>query len=143
MDLTMKPSTIVFFDTAPFIYFFENHPDYGRIVDNLLQSIYENDSSFITSYITYIELISKPRKLGREDLVAKYREFFTNSDNLSLYPLNLIVSEKTAEIRAAYDFKTPDAIQIATAVTCGADLIVTNDKEWKKFREIPMKILSE
>ena len=81
--------------------------------------------------------------MGREDLVAKYREYFTNSENLSLYPLNLMVSEKAAEIRVDYGFKTPDAIQLATASICGADLIVTNDKEWKRFRDIPVLILSE
>jgi len=143
MDLNLNSNSIIFFDTAPFIYYFEDHPDYGQIIDQLLFSINENGSSFVTSYITFIELITKPKKLGREDLVAKYREFFTNSDSLSLYPLNLIVSEKTADIRANYGFKTPDAIQIATALICGADLIITNDKEWKKFKEIPVKILSD
>lgn len=143
MDLKLNSNSTVFLDTAPFIYYFEDHPDYGEIIDQLLSSIYEKNSSFITSYITYIELITKPKQLGREDLLAKYREFFTNSDNLSLYPLNLIVSEKTADIRANYGFKTPDAIQLATAFICGADLIITNDKELKKYKEISVHVLAD
>lgn len=143
MDLKLNSNSTVFLDTAPFIYYFEDHPDYGEIIDQLLSSIYEKNSSFITSYITYIELITKPKQLGREDLLAKYREFFTNSDNLSLYPLNLIVSEKTADIRANYGFKTPDAIKLATAFICGADLIITNDKELKKYKEISVHVLAD
>lgn len=143
MDLKLNSNSTVFLDTAPFICYFEDHPDYGEIIDQLLSSIYEKNSSFITSYITYIELITKPKQLGREDLLAKYREFFTNSDNLSLYPLNLIVSEKTADIRANYGFKTPDAIKLATAFICGADLIITNDKELKKYKEISVHVLAD
>ena len=143
MDLNLNYNSTIFFDTAPFIYYFEDHPDYGQMIDKIFLSIYENNSSFVTSYITYIELITKPKQLEREDLVAKYRDFFTNSDSLSLYPLNLMVSEKTAEIRAKYGFKTPDAIQMATASICGADIIITNDKEWKKFPEVRVLILSD
>ena len=102
-----------------------------------------NNSSFVTSYITYIALITKPKQLGRDDIVAKYRDYFTNSDCLSIYPLNLIVSEKVAEIKAQYNFKTPDAIQIATAIICGSDYIITNDKAWKKITEIPVIILED
>ena len=63
MDLNFNSNSTIFFDTAPFIYYFEDHPDYGKIVDQLLVSIYENNSSFVTSYITYLELITKPKSL--------------------------------------------------------------------------------
>ncbi|MCK5250947.1 MAG: type II toxin-antitoxin system VapC family toxin [Spirochaetaceae bacterium] len=143
MDLNLNSDSVIFMDTAPFICYFEDHIKYGQIVDQLISQIYENGSSFLTSYITYSELITKPKQLNREDLVAKYRAFFTNSESLSLCPLNLIASEKTAEIRAHYGFKTPDSIQLATAVSYGADYIITNDKEWMRFTEIPVLILDD
>jgi len=46
-----------------------------------------------------------------------------------------------AEIRAHYHFKTPDAIQIATAIISGADYIVTNNKACKKITKIPVVTL--
>ena len=55
----------------------------------------------------------------------------------------MMVSEKTAEIRAKFNFKTPDVIQMATASICGADLIITNDKKLKKFQEIRVLILDD
>lgn len=143
MDLKLDSSSVVFFDTAPFIYYFEDHPAYGQKVDYLIELIYRRDCSFVTSFITYLELITKPKQLKREDLVAKYRDFFTNSESLSLYPFNLMVSEKAADIRVLYGFKTPDAIQIATALICGVDLIITNDTEWKKIHEIRVLTLND
>ena len=52
-------------DTAPFICYFEDHIKYGQIVDQLISQIYENGSSFLTSYITYSELITNPKHLKR------------------------------------------------------------------------------
>ena len=68
MELDLNSNSTIFFDTAPFIYYFEDNPDYGLLIDQLLSSIYKNNSSFITSYITYIELITKPKQLGRNDI---------------------------------------------------------------------------
>ena len=99
MELNLNSNSTIFFDTAPFIYYFEDNPDYGQLIDQLLSSIYKNNSSFVTSYITYIELITKPKQLGRNDIVAKYRDYFTNSDNLSIYPLNLMVSRSRLKCR--------------------------------------------
>jgi hypothetical protein len=38
--------------------------------------------------------------------------------------MNII--DYVVELRAQYRFKTPDAIQLGTAVACGADYILTN-----------------
>lgn len=46
-------------------------------------------------------------------------------------------------MRAQHGFKTPDAIQIGTAVACGADYIVTADRKWKRFDAIPVLLVEE
>ncbi len=65
-------------------------------------------------------------------MVAKCRDYLTNSKNVSLYPLNLLVADRAVSFRSRYNLKTPDAIQLATAKICGADYIITNDRSWKK-----------
>jgi predicted nucleic acid-binding protein len=45
--------------------------------------------------------------------------------------------------RVKYGLKTPDAVQIATAAVSGADYIITNDKKWKKIKEVHIVLLSE
>ena len=40
-------------------------------------------------------------------------------------------------------FKTPDANQLGTAVACGADYIITNDKAWQSFEGIEVLLLGD
>jgi len=136
MGLDLKSNDIVFLDTAPVIYFFEQHPDFFPALKTLFDQLYETDAQAITSIITYIELTTHPARLGKSQLVRKYRDYLTNSDNISLFPLNIDIADHVVEMRAKYNFKTPDAIQLGTAVACGADYIITNDQAWQKFEEV-------
>ncbi|MBC8417934.1 MAG: PIN domain-containing protein [Proteobacteria bacterium] len=53
------------------------------------------------------------------------------------------IADHVANLRAQYQFKTPDAIQLGTALACGADYIITNDKAWQRFEEIKVVLVEE
>ena len=53
------------------------------------------------------------------------------------------IADHAVELRAHHNFKTPDAIQLGTAVACGADYILTNDKAWKKFEEVKVLLVKD
>jgi len=131
MGLALKDSDLIFIDTAPFIYFFEKHPTYYNDMRRLFDLVYDKNIQVITSIITYIEIATHPVRQGHPKLAIKYRDYFTHSENISLFPIDLVIAEQTVELRAKYQLKTPDAIQIGTAVACGADYIITNDKSWQ------------
>ena len=143
MGLEITSDDIIFLDTAPLIYFFEQHPDYFPALELLFDQLYETGAQAITSIITYIELTTLPARKKNIKLVRKYRDYLSNSENLSLFPLDINIADHVVELRAKYVFKTPDAIQIGTAVACGADYILTNDKEWKRFEEIQVFLVAE
>ena len=143
MGLGLKSGDIIFLDTAPFIYFFERHPDYFPALEMLFDRLYETDAQAITSIITYIELTTLPARRGKAQLVRKYRDFLTNSENISLFPLDLSIADQAVELRAKHHFKTPDAIQLGTAVACGADYIITNEKEWQRVEEIQIVMVGD
>jgi predicted nucleic acid-binding protein len=84
-----------------------------------------------------------PERQENHRLAAKYRDYFTNSDSLSIHPLDMIVANETIRIRARYGLKTPDAIQVATALSCGADHVVTNDKQWRIVSNLPVVLMDE
>jgi predicted nucleic acid-binding protein len=90
----------------------------------------------IISVLTYIELTTHPARPGKTQLVRKYRDYLTNSENISLFPLDLNIADHVVELRTQHHFKIPDAIQLGTAVACGADYIITNDPDWQRFKEI-------
>lgn len=143
MGLDLKSDDIVFLDTAPVIYFFEQHPGFFPVLKTLFDHLYETDVQAITSITTYIELTTRPVRLGKYQLVRKYRDYLTNSENISLFPLNIDIADHVVEMRAKYNFKTPDAIQLGTAVACGADYIITNDQAWQKFEEVKVYLIRD
>jgi predicted nucleic acid-binding protein len=53
------------------------------------------------------------------------------------------VAEGAARIRARYGFRTPDAIQLASAQVAGARVFVTNDVRLRSFAELPVVVLSD
>ncbi len=61
-------------------------------------------------------------------------------DTAPLILLSEVISELAAQIRGENGFKTPDSIQLATALYSGADIFYTNDKRLSKFPNI--KILT-
>ena len=138
MGLSSASYRMIFIDTVPFIYFFEDHPQYAQSLQNLFTEIEISDKQIMTSLITYTEIITRPLTQGQKRLVDKYRAYFTGSKNLSLLPFTIHVAETTAHIRSRYGFKTSDAIQIASALSFGADCILSNDAGWKKVSEIPV-----
>ncbi len=134
---------MIFIDTAPFIYFFEKNEKYFQPMSMLFDFIYDNDVQVVTSIITYIEITTHPMKLGNKKLALKYRDYFTNSENISLYPVNLLIAEEAVLFRTKYKMKTPDAIQLATAAVCGADYIVSNDGLWNRMSDAPVIMVDE
>ena len=143
MGIELQSGEIIFLDTAPFIYFFEQHPEHFPALEKLFAQIYETDAQAITSIITYIELTTHPARLGKHQLIRKYRDYFTNSENISLFPLDMHIADYIVELRAKYQFKTPDAIQLGTAIACGADYVLTNDTAWQKFEELKVVLVKD
>ena len=143
MGLMLQPRQTVFVDTAPLIYFFEDHQVFAPLVARFLEEAFARDVQLVTSLITYIEILTLPQRLGNERLAAKYREYLTNSARLSLYPLNVLVADAAVGFRVAYNLKTPDSIQLGTAKVCGADLVLTNDRDWRAITELPVVMLAD
>lgn len=143
MALKLTANTVLFLDTAPFIYFFEQNPQFHPPVAALLDAVYASGAQMVTSMITYIEIATHPARRGDTRLAAKYREFLTNSENLTLHPMNLAVADAAIRYRAAHGLRTPDALQLAVAEVCGADYIITNDEAWKKVPNANVVLVRE
>lgn len=144
MGLKLKTAEKIFLDTAPFIYYFEEHPAYISKLKALFDNVYEMKTPVITSMITYIELLTYPEKTGAKKLAAKYRDSLTTSELISIYPLDFHIADISVKLRAKHNLKTPDAIQVATAIASGSDYLITNDRKLKKIKTtVPVLLTSE
>jgi len=135
----------IMFDTAPIVYFIEEHKEFGKIADEIFKVI-KDDSEYrpFSSVITLIEVLTQPLRKSKMEVVEKYRQFLLNSSNFITYSIDPIIAEKSAELRAQYGIKTktPDAIQLAGIENDGT-LFVTNDRDLKKIKEIEVIVLEE
>ena len=106
MGLNLKSGDIIFLDTAPFIYFFEQHQEYFPVLETFFAQLYKMNAQAITSIITYIELTTYPARQGEKQLVRKYRDYLSNSENISLFSLDMDIADHVVELRSKYHFKT-------------------------------------
>lgn len=130
-------------DSAPLIYFVERNPIYFSRMKAIMRRICPNGLNASFSVITVPEVLNKPIALGDTKLQAVYRALLTQTRNVELHPLTLAIAEKAAILRAAHNLRTPDAIQLATAVETGCDAFLTNDKGFKRVEDLRVLILDE
>ena len=130
-------------DTMVLIYHLENHADYAGVTEKLLDEVEKGRYRAVTSFVTLLEILVKPKKEGALRVVSDYRDLLLTFPNLSFLPLDFEVSDLASSLRAKYSIMTPDAIQIATAITGRAEAFITNDERLKKIEEIRIVMLSE
>jgi predicted nucleic acid-binding protein len=135
---------LVAFDSAPLIYYLEKHPRYLPLSREFFGAIGRQLTVGLTSILTLLEVLVVPLRAGRESLASDYRRVLNHTKGLTLYPVDGAICERAAKMRADHPWLgTPDALQIATAVEHGAQLIVTNDSGWKRLKEIPVVVLQD
>jgi predicted nucleic acid-binding protein len=109
----------IFIDSAAFIYFIERKPVYVDVLRPVFNAIDAGELRAITSMITYSEVLVIPCRQRNKKLIEEYETLLLETPSLTIVPFNLELAKQTAEVRALYGLKTPDAIQWATATRYG------------------------
>jgi predicted nucleic acid-binding protein len=76
-------------------------------------------------------------------LAQQYREILLNANHIATIPLSCEITEEAARLRARYNVRTPDAIQMATAIRAGASFFLTNDSHLPTIPELRVLVLDE
>jgi predicted nucleic acid-binding protein len=135
---------ILAFDSSPLIYYIEQHPKHESVTEDLFTAIDSGNARAITSVLTLLEVLVRPIRSGLADIAREYRELLSAARGISLFSIRAETCELAARLRAEYDWiRTPDALQVATALQHGAELIVTNDYRWRRLTEIQVIILRD
>lgn len=137
----LQKHKIISLDTNCFIYMFEAGPRGKELKEDLFLPLEKGEIKAVTSVLTIAEILVKPKSLGLQEVCDDYVLTLTSYPNLEIIALNLEVAIRCAELRAKYKMKTPDAIQIATALEGKATLFLTNDLELPKIDEINITFL--
>ena len=143
MVIEKLKNAIVFLDTAPLIYFIEGNSEFQGKLEKLFKRNDENHFKFITSSITLLEVLVKPIKEGQEKIIKHYKTILTNADGIDIFEITIPIAVKAAELRAKYNIRTPDALQIATSILYQSDYFLTNDLRLKNISELKLLTISE
>lgn len=128
-------------DSNIFIYYFNQHPEFGQIAKYIIDSLTANQIKAVTSEVTVIELLSHPI-LSEIDAADMDRQF-SDIPNLKILSIDHNLALEAARIKRNYSFRLPDSIQLATALYSKAKAFIANDERLKKFKELKIILLKE
>jgi len=134
---------LVGLDTSPFIFFIEEHPDYLPIVLPLFQAIYSGQVQAVTSTITLVEVLVHPLRQGNTKVSQQYRTILTQAQGINMLAITPDIAETAARLRADFNLRTPDAIQVAAALKAGATTFITNDRGLVRLPDMRMVLLAD
>lgn len=126
----MSPAsgTKVYLDTNIVIYAVEGFVPLQRAVEHLFARIEAGEIAAATSTLTLAEVLVKPFRAARYDLVELYREFLEGAAWIASVPISTSTLVMAAEMRAGSGLTLADAIHVASAVEAGCSVFVTNDR---------------
>jgi predicted nucleic acid-binding protein len=134
---------IVGLDTAPLIYFIEESPVYARVVDPFFEALQHGEFAAVTSVMSLLEALVVPLQRGDTDLARKYRDILSKTRGLTTMSIFSSIAEEAAKLRASYNIRTPDAIQMATATSARAKFFLTNDKRLPSLPGLQVLVLDD
>jgi predicted nucleic acid-binding protein len=129
-------------DTAVFIYFIEEHPRYLPLIAPLFEEADAGKRTLVTSAITLLEVLVVPHRAGDARLAERYESLLTQSRGVRLAEVSRDQLRAAAQLRAATGVKTPDALQIVSALSAGCRALVTNDRNLPAVPGLPIVRLS-
>lgn len=141
--LTALQGKVVGLDTTPLIYLIEEHPVYLERVRSFFRSMDRAEFTVVTSTVTLLEVLVHPFRHQDVKLAEQYRNILLNARGLTTVSMSADIAEEAARLRAAYKIRTPDAIQVATALHEGASHLLTNDVRLRPLTELQVLILDE
>lgn len=115
-------------DAAVFIYFIEEHPDYLPVLVPIFEAIDGGALPAVTSAVTLLEVLVVPYRAKDRNLVERYETLLRRSRGLTMIELTLPQLRFAAQLRAETGLRTPDALQVAAALSAGCKALVTNDR---------------
>ncbi len=134
---------VVGLDTAPFIYYIEEKPVYVDMLQPFFEAVDQGQISIVTSIITLLETLVIPLRTNDHVLAEKYRNILLHTKGFITFTLSQEIAEEAARLRGAFNVRTPDSIQMATAIKATASCFLTNDKGLPSSPQLQVLVLDQ
>jgi predicted nucleic acid-binding protein len=121
-------------DTQAFIYFIEEDEHFLALVKPLFEAIDHGSIAAATSGLTLMEVLVVPYRTGNLALAERYEALLTQSRGLRFVDIDRTLLKAAAQLRATFELKPPDAIQVAAAMVANCGAFLTNDRRIPAMR---------
>jgi predicted nucleic acid-binding protein len=117
----------IYWDTMLFIYWLEDHPQFGDRVGKIHARMKERNDQLITGAFTFGEVLAGLYPRAAAELLHEVRDSLERAVS-EVIPFTLETADHYAQIRGKLGVTPADAIHLACAADAGADMFITNDK---------------
>lgn len=121
---------------------FESQQEQGQRTRFLINQALKADNQIAISHLSLLECRVMPLKSNNYALLDSYDQFF-NLPELEIVEISPQVINTATHLRATYSsaLRTPDAIQMACALTTNANHFLTGDKKLANISNIDVIIV--
>jgi predicted nucleic acid-binding protein len=139
----LQQYTRLLIDTAPIVYFVEQHPQYVQRVTPIFQALDVGTIQAVTSPITLAEALVHPYRQGQVQMQQTFINAIVSGNHTRFVLIDAAHSRQAAQFRSRYNLSLTDAFQIAVAQAAGCDAFLTNDYGLRRVQELHMVIVDE
>ena len=133
---------ILFLDASIIIWRAEGLPQFQRAAHAAFDELRRLHAAPVlaASLLSRLECRVKPLREGDGTLLASYERFF--SGGVQIVELSAEVIDHATELRAKFGLKTPDALQVASALRLPGPLIfLTGDAGFSRVKGLPVQVV--
>jgi predicted nucleic acid-binding protein len=131
----LPDGALVLVDSAPIIYVLEERTAQAARFRPLFDRQASGAIYFAVTTITIAEVLTGPLKARQEALAGRYRAVL---ESWRVVDLTIEIAREAARLRATLGLKLADAVQAASAIAVGADALVTHDRDFSRFKGLPV-----
>jgi predicted nucleic acid-binding protein len=125
-NAALSRGALVLVDSAPIIYLLEYHPKFAARFRPIFERQAAGEILFAVTTLAMAEVLAGPLSMRQEVLAKRYRSVM---ESWRVVELTADVAESAARIRASSKLQLADAVQVASALSIGADALLTHDRD--------------
>jgi predicted nucleic acid-binding protein len=127
----------IYLDSSPVIYLVQQVVPFWPTVRTRLSA---SGVVCVSSDLTRLECLVLPLRNGDSRMIADFDTFFS-AEVAEMVSFTPAVFRRAAEIRARFNFRTPDALHLAAAVEAACDRFLTNDALLTRYPGLTVEVI--
>jgi predicted nucleic acid-binding protein len=122
----------ILLDSVSIVYYLERNPRYYAAASEWMERVNDGRLTAAASALLLAEVLVPAYRAGKPAAARQARAALERIPNFELLEVTPAVADVAARLRAEHNLRTPDALHVATALSEGAEWLVTNDHRLRR-----------